>query len=304
MTTIPPSKLHIWYQASRPRSLTATYIPLALGGVLAWADDGFHLWRFVLALIGALFLQISANLINEYFDHVRGSDKEKQQGLGMIIARGLLSPKTVLAGGIVTLLAGVLIGLYFVAVTGPTILWIGLGGVLAVILYSAGPLPLAEIGLGELTVFAFMGPLMVFGAYFVQTESYSSLPLWASLPIAFLVAEIMHANNLRDLDADAARHKRTLAVSFGRRFAQNFYAFLMIGAFASVILLVIAGLAPFLTLVVLVLAPQAWSLIRTATTSLDVQELHIVLVNSAKMHARFGLLYVGAWLISVLIDSF
>lgn len=301
MTTQPQSKRLIWYQASRPRSLTATYVPLALGGVLAWEDHVFHAGRFLLALLGALFLQIAANLVNEYFDHRRGSDQEKQQGLGMIIARGLLSPTEVVIGGIVTLLIGIAIGLYFVAVTGPTILLIGILAVLVVVLYSAGPLPLAEIGLGELTVFVFMGPLLVFGAYFVQAEEFSTKPLWASLPIAFLVAEIMHANNLRDLDADAAKNKRTLAVTFGRTFAQNFYAALMIGAFFSVLLLVIVGMAPVLTLAVFILAPQARDLIKTATTSLDVQELHMVLVNSAKMHARFGIIYVGAWFVQLLL---
>ena len=64
----PPSDslINIWYQAIRPRSLTATYIPVALGGVIALENDRFHLGRFILALHGVLFLQISANLLNEY----------------------------------------------------------------------------------------------------------------------------------------------------------------------------------------------------------------------------------------------
>lgn len=299
----PPNKLSVWYKASRPRSLTATYVPLALGGVLAWDDDRFQLFHFVLALIGALALQISANLINEYFDHVRGSDTEKQQGLGMIIARKLLTPREVLAGGLVTLLIGILIGLYFVATTGPIVLVIGIGGVLAVVLYSAGPLPLSDIGLGELTVFVFMGPLLVYGAYFVLAETSSATPLWASLPIAFLVADIMHANNLRDLQADAAKDKRTLAVTFGRRFAQRLYVFLTLGSFVSVLLLIISGIAPFITLVTWVMLPMAWRLIQIATSSTEVEPLHGVLVNTAKLHAQAGTLYVISWLIAVGVEK-
>ena len=191
---VPTSQLGIWWLANRPRSLTATYVPVALGGVVAWQEGKFHLFHFLLASLGALFLQISANWVNEYFDHRRGSDKEKKQGLGMIIARGLMTPREVLIGAIVTLLLGCFIGFYFVAVTGLTILWIGIAGVLAVLLYSSGPLPLAEIGLGEITVFILMGPALVFGVYFVQAETYSILPLLASIPSSFLVANIMHAN--------------------------------------------------------------------------------------------------------------
>lgn len=298
---LPTTKLGIWYLASRPRSLTATYIPVGLGSVLAWNAGKFNIAHFFLALVGALALQISANLVNEYFDYKRGSDANKTQGLGMIIARGLLPPQDVLIGAIVTLVLGVVIGLYFVAVTGLTILWIGLGGVLAVILYSAGPLPLSDIGLGELTVFIFMGPLLVFGMYFVLTETYDSTPLWASLPIAFLTAVIMHANNLRDLDADASKHKHTLAVTFGRKFAQNFYRILIYSAFVCTFLLVLIGVAPILVLLVVILVPTAYKLVKDATSTEEVPILHGVLIRTAGLHKTFGVVYLGAWLVDVFV---
>lgn len=295
------SRWIVWYQAARPRSLTATYVPVALGGVLAWEDHQFNALRFILALLGVLFLQISANLLNEYFDYVKGSDTQKTHGLGMILARGLLTPKQVLVGGVLTLLAGVLIGLYFVAVTGPLVLWIGLGGTLAVILYTAGPYPLAYIGLGEITVFVFMGPLVVLGTYYVLAEEVSSKALWAGLPIAFLVANILHANNLRDLEADAAENKHTLATIFGRRFAQREYMVLNLGAFVVLPVLVLLGIAPVLTLLSFVLIPRAWQLVKVATSSVVTSELHQVLLGTAKLHRDFGALYVALWALSVLI---
>lgn len=295
------SLINIWYQAIRPRSLTATYIPVALGGVIALENDKFHLGRFILALLGVLFLQISANLLNEYFDYAKGSDTQKTHGLGMILARGLLTPKQVLLGGIFTLALGVVIGLYFVAITGPLILAIGIGGTLAVILYTAGPYPLAYIGLGEITVFIFMGPLIVLGTDYVLSESVHSAAIWGSLPIAFLVANILHANNLRDLDADTAENKYTLAVIFGRRFARFEYVFLTVGAFISTVLLVLSGIIPILTLLVWIFAWEAWQLIQTATHSTDPAELHLVLVKTARLHKWFGGIYVGMWLIAVII---
>ena len=101
-----------WYRAARPRTLTATYVPLGLAAVIAVQAGTFDLVRFALSLIGALFLQIAANLINEYWDYRRGADTLKQAGQGMIIKEGVLTPQSVLFGAIATVVAGSLIGLF------------------------------------------------------------------------------------------------------------------------------------------------------------------------------------------------
>src|SRR5258708_25106021 len=140
-----PAAARPWYMAARPRSLTATYAPLFLGGAVALADHVFYLDRFVLALIGALLLQIGANLVNEYVDYTRGTDSQKVDGMGMVLSRAQLTARQVLVGAVVTIVGGALIGLYLMATSGPLLLWIGLGGVLVVIFYTAGALPLTFI---------------------------------------------------------------------------------------------------------------------------------------------------------------
>ncbi len=300
-TQAKPSIWMIWYMASRPRSLTATYVPVALGGVLAYDEGVFDALAFVLALLGTLMLQISANLLNEYYDYRKGADKQKTHGLGMIIARGLLSPRQVLLGGIITLLAGIVVGLYFVVTVGWLVLWIGVGGVLAVVFYTAGPYPLAYIGLGELAVFVFMGPAIVIGTYYVQAGEVSTAALWGGLPIGFLVANILHANNLRDLDADKAQNKYTLATIFGRQFARYEYIFLMAGAFVTPTVLRLVDVAPLTTIGVAVLLPEALRLILIVYRSVSPAELHQVLLGTARLHRWFGVIYIGAWLIDALI---
>ena len=295
------NKIKIWYQAARPRSLTATYVPVALGGVLAIDHNTFDGLHFFLALVGVLLLQISANLLNEYYDFIKGSDKQKTHGLGMIIARGLLPPRQVLMGGIVTLTLGALIGIYFVFLTGLLVLAIGIGGVLAVVLYTAGPYPLAYIGLGEITVFIFMGPLIVLGTYYVQAETVHSAAVWGGMPIAFIVANILHANNLRDLEADKAEDKYTLATIFGRTFARNEYTFLTAMTYVSVVVLVLLGIAPWLTLISFLTLRQALALIKTARTSNDPAELHLVLIGTAGLHRWFGIFFVAGWLLHVVL---
>jgi 1,4-dihydroxy-2-naphthoate octaprenyltransferase len=296
-------RLNAWYRAARPRSLTATYIPLALAGVIALDDGRFDLLRFVLALIGALALQIGANLVNEYFDHVRGTDAEKQAGMGMVIKNAVLTPRMVLYGAIATVTVGVVIGLILTIATGPLVLWIGIGGVLVVILYTAGPLPLSYIGLGEIAVFVFMGPLLVLGAYYVTAQQVSWTPVLAALPIAFLVAAILHANNVRDLEADRAVHKRTMAVLFGRRFARAEYFFWLGGAYLSLIVLVAAGQMPWLTLSALGTLQEARHLIQLTLRSEDTPTLHMVQGRTAQLHRDFGILIIIGWLATLLIKA-
>ncbi len=293
---MPHSQASAWLQALRPRVFTASYVPMGLAGILALADGVFALPIFLLALLGTLLLQSAANLINEYADYRRGADEGKEAGQGMTIKRQLLSPRAVLNGALLTTLAGCLLGLFLLSQSGPLLWLIGVGGVLVAITYTAGPFPLAYHGLGELAVAIFMGPALVVGAYYVMHPTLSAARLGelclVSLPIAFMVAAILHANNIRDMDADRAVNKRTLAVRFGLRFARAEYNFLVCGAYISQALLVAGGMLPASSLLTLLTLSEALRLMRIVTTSHDIPLLHQAQGRTAKLHGSFGLLLV------------
>jgi 1,4-dihydroxy-2-naphthoate octaprenyltransferase len=299
----PLSRWQAWYRAARPRTLTATYVPLGAAAVIAIQENVFNLFTFALALLGALLLQIAANLINEYYDFRRGAEDLKQAGQGMILKTGLLGPREVLAGAIITVLGGVIIGLFLVLQSGPLLLWIGLGGVLVVILYTAGPFPLAYNGLGELAVGLFMGPLMVLGAYYVMAAQFSWTPVLVGIPIGLMSAAILDANNVRDVEADRAVNKRTLAVIFGQRAARREYALLVGGAYASVALLILAGVMPWSTLLVALTLPEAVRLTRVLLTSDDTALLHRAQGGTARLNGRFGLWLVVGWGVALLLQT-
>lgn len=305
--TLPP-RARAWYQAARPRSLTATFVPMALAAAIALGDNVFDLVRFLLSLIAAVSLQVAANLINEYVDHVRGSDEKKVAGMGMVIKGNLLTPRDVLLGAIVTVLVGVVIGLYLVSQSGPLVFYIGVVGVLVVVLYTAGPAPLAYLGLGELSVFITMGPLMVLGGYYVLAAGKVNAgllvtPILASLPIACTIANILHANNLRDLDADRAANKRTLAARFGLHFARLEYLAWMIGAYLSLVFLVAGQWLPPLTLIALATIPEALRLVNTANTTIEPLQLHILQGKTARFHRDFGAMIVIGYLAWIIIRA-
>ncbi len=301
------STISAWYQALRPRVFTASYAPMGLAGIAAVSDGVFELNRFLLALLGTLLLQSAANLINEYADYRRGADRLKEAGQGMTIKQKILSPRSVLIGAVLTTLGGCLIGLYLLSLSGPLLWLIGIGGVFVAISYTAGPFPLAYNGLGELAVAIFMGPAIVIGAYYVmwpQVGSARMLELgFISLPIAFMVAAILHANNIRDMDADRAVKKRTLAVIFGMRFARAEFIFLVIGAYVAQVLVIALGFLPAATLLALITLPEALRLIKIINSSQSIPLLHQAQGRTAKLHGQFGLLIVVGWALSLSLPA-
>lgn len=298
------SKARAWYKALRPRVFTATYAPMGMAGIVAIADGAFDAPVFLLALIGTLLLQSAANLINEYADYRRGADRLKEAGQGMTIKHKQLSPRSVLYGAVLTTLSGCLIGLYLLSQSGPLLWLIGIGGVFVAISYTAGPFPLAYNGLGEIAVAIFMGPAIIVGAYYVMAPAVSEARIGElcliSLPIAFMVAAILHANNIRDMEADRAVNKRTLAVIFGIRFARAEFIFLVIGAYVAQAIVIAFGVLPAASLLTLITLPEALRLIRVFNTSRAVPLMHQAQGRTAKLHGQFGLLMVVGWALSLL----
>ncbi len=185
--------------------------------------------------------------------------------------------------------------------TGPALLWLGLASVLAGFFYTGAPVSLAYLGLGELTVFLFMGPVIVAGAYFVQTETWSWTPVLVSLPIAFLVTGILHANNLRDIENDREHGKRTVATLIGRRAATYEYVLLIGAGYAALLLTVLLGVAAWPALIAFLTLPMAIGAVRLAARTTNPKALNLVLFRTAMLHMRFGLLMAAGLAVGLVL---
>jgi 1,4-dihydroxy-2-naphthoate octaprenyltransferase len=203
-----------------------------------------------------------------------------------------LTPQQIFIGALVCFGLGSLIGLYLVATRGIFILLIGILSVLAGWFYTAGPKAFAYIGLGEVVVFIFMGPVMVIGSYYVQMQQAPLSVVLLSLPIGFLVAAILHANNMRDLESDLAHNKRTLANILGRQASRWEYLLLVGGSFVVLIILVALGYAPLLALLPLLMLPVGINLVRRAFYTDEPRKLNRVLRATASLHSAFGWLMI------------
>lgn len=293
-------RLAIWWRALRPFSFTASMTPVLVGSAVAYHEGLFHLVRFVVTLVAAVAIHAATNLTNDYYDHVRGVDTAESIGPSGVIQQGLLAPRAVLRGGLALFALGGVLGLWLVAVVGWPILAIGAASVLAGYAYTGGPLPLGYIGLGDLTVFLFMGIVIVVGAYYVQAGTVSVAAVWASLPIAALVAAIIVVNNLRDIADDRARGKRTLATFIGERATRLECLGLLVFAYASVVAGVVLRALPFSALVVLLTLPRAARVWRVVRDGSDALTLTVGGVRgTADLHQRLGLLLAVAFFFPV-----
>jgi 1,4-dihydroxy-2-naphthoate octaprenyltransferase len=237
------SQFQRWLLAARPKTLPAAAAPVLVGTAVAISESVFQAGPALAALLGALLLQIGANLANDVFDYKKGIDTSERLGPLRVTQAGLLSPRQVLVGMWLTFGLAALIGLYLIWAGGWPVIAIGLLSIVSAIAYTGGPFPLGYHGLGDLFVFIFFGLVAVCGTYYVQSGTVSLLALWASIPIGALIVAILVVNNLRDLETDRATGKKTLAVRLGRQGTRGEYLLLLVIAGAVPPLLGFFGLA-------------------------------------------------------------
>src|SRR6266849_9033414 len=250
----------LWYRAIRPFSLSAALVPVLVGSTLATQYEPFHWWLFVLTLLGSVLVQCGTNLTDEYADHHPGKGAEhKVQAPYKVIALGLLTPAAVRRGAMTCFGIAALIGVYLVSRTNWPLVLVCLASVGVAYGYSAGPLPLGNVGLGEPLVFLFIGPVMVLGSFYVQVQTLSWAAVWLSVPVGRLVTAILVANNLRDAEEDRHSDKRTLVALWGARPVIWLFCLLVLVAFGLMPILALSGVVPWVGLLLFFLVlPQSW----------------------------------------------
>lgn len=216
-----PSALKAYFLASRPKTWIASCSPVCIGAAFVPHID----WLvFSLTLLFSLFIQIGTNFANDYFDFINGADSKMRNGPKRATQEGWIAPETMRRATFAIFAAALLIAVPLMVIAGLWSLFLAAACVIFGILYTGGPKPLGYLGLGELLVFIFFGPVATCGTFFLQT-GVVTLPVFiASLAPGFLSCSILIANNLRDEKSDRAAGKRTLVVRFGRFFGSCEYA--------------------------------------------------------------------------------
>jgi len=293
-SSLPASRAGAWLLATRPRTLVAGAVPVLVGTALAAHQGGARAMPALAALLGAVFIQIGTNLVNDYYDFKKGADRERV-GEARVTSAGLIAPEQVIAAAGFTALLAIGVGLYLASVGGWPIVAIGVASLIAGFAYTGGPFPLGYHGLGDLFVFVFFGLVAVGGTYFVQAGAWPLMAIIAAIPVGTIGTAIIVVNNLRDHESDAKVGKRTLAVRFGVAFTRAEYVTLLALAFATPVVLAVLDERPFM-LLPLLSAPLAIAPLKLVLREQG-RPLDRGLALTARLQAAFGLLFaLGLWL--------
>ena len=286
--------------ATRPWSFTMSLMSVSVGTLLA-AEEGPILWIwFAVTAIGITLFHAAANVINDYYDtlyKIDQPDSPTAKYRPHPILSGMLTPEQLLRQAIVLFSLTFAIGIVTAYLRSYHVLWIGVVGLLTSFYYTAGPAKLKHRALGEFAVFMMWGPLMVEGAYAVQRQMLSLKALYISIPFGILVALVLLANNMRDIDYDSRHNVKTLGIVLGIRKSYILFAGLIVAAYASVFGMMMAGILSLWGFLIVLSLPSAWSLLKTFRKQIpDMAD-----ALTAKFDTVFGILLIAAMLMQTVV---
>jgi 1,4-dihydroxy-2-naphthoate polyprenyltransferase len=273
---------------SRPRTLPAAVVPVAIGTALAHVERSAVLWRALLALIVAMALQVAVNFANDYSDGIRGTD-DVRVGPLRLVGSGVFPPKRVKLAAFAALGVAAVAGLVLAAVTSWWLLAVGAAAMVAAWFYTGGSKPYGYAGFGEVFVFVFFGVVAVVGTVYVQTETFPVSAWIAAVPVGLLAMALLVVNNLRDIPGDTVANKNTLAVRLGDKKTRKLYLACVGLGVAGCIPVAVAAHRPFaaLGLAALVVLRTPISVV---TNGAKGRELIAVLGGTGKAQMAFGFL--------------
>jgi len=308
-----PEVIRLWrgfWQIADPKIWIASTIPMAVGGAIAYAHlDTFHWGWFLLGCAAIYLLEIGKNAINEYIDYLSGVDtfvtpdkRTPFSGGKKTIIDGKLTLQENLVIGILTITFGSLLGIIIVFFREYNILWIGLAGVFFALFYSLPPLKLAYRGLGELVVGFTFGPLITTGTYLVQAHTISFEVVLASIPLGFIIANVLWINQYPDYEADLKGGKMNGVVRLGKKNAVNVYALLFGLAYLFILILALISLNIF-WLLPLISLPLAYRAIIVARRYYnDIPRLTEANAKTIQIYQLTGLTMIAGALLPLLFS--
>jgi 1,4-dihydroxy-2-naphthoate octaprenyltransferase len=304
------SRLWTFILATRLPFLTATFVPVLLGIAVAGLHGDFNWWLALLTVVGGAAIHVGLNVANDVFDALSGADDANVNptqfsGGSRVIQYGLVTLRQMSALSVGAYAAGTAIGIYLLTVRwSPELLAIGVAGLLLSVFYTAPPFRLVHHGLGELTTALGFGPIMVLGAYVVQTQSLAWEPFIASIPVAILIALILYVNEIPDARSDAAAGKRTLVVRWSPQQVTSAFLVSALAAFGVLVIAAMFGVVPRPTLLAVLALPLVFQIYRGIREHYSSPyELMATMGTNVQLHALFGVLLLVGYAIAIVADE-
>ena len=268
----------MWRLADPKISITS-----AAGMLIAFAAayrEGAYSWIWLVVTGLSLFcFEVAKNAAGEVVDFysgtdlaVREEDRTPFSGGKRVLVDGLLTRTQTWAVAAVFGFVGSLIGTAIAVFREPRVIWFGIAGAALAWSYHGLPLKLCYRGFGELAVGLSYGPVIVLGAYVVQTGRISGDVIWLSVPLGILIAAFLWINEFPDQDADKASGKNNLVVRLGKRNAAKALAVIYGASF------LVTALFPFLV------SFELYPLCGLLSAGFPIAALAAVLKNPSSFH--------------------
>ncbi|MET4004423.1 1,4-dihydroxy-2-naphthoate octaprenyltransferase [Arthrobacter sp. UYCu511] len=286
-----------WIAGARLRTLPMAIAPVIIGTGAAYDLGALHWGRAVLAALVALLLQIGVNYANDYSDGIRGTD-EVRVGPLRLVGSGVAKASHVKMAAFAALGLAMVAGLALVLLSQAWwLLLVGAGAVLAAWGYTGGKNPYGYMGLGDVFVFIFFGPVATLGTTFTQAGQVSTAAVLGSIGTGLIAVALLMANNVRDIPTDTEVGKRTLAVRLGDKNARLSYVVMLV--LPLVLMMILVPAKPWILLVLLLLPfmlMPSWLMLKGKKR----KSLIPVLQQTGLINLGFSVLFAAAMVLTAL----
>lgn len=276
------NKVKLWFRIARPGTLAATFSPVFIGLMIAATKTDINYLTAFITLIGGTAIQVISNFVNDYYDFKKGLDKAGRVGFKRAIAEGEVTANAMKRAIFIATAIAVLCGSYLIYKGGLPILSIGVLSLLFAWLYTATSKSLSYLGIADIFVLIFFGPVATVGTTYLQTGTFDNQSFWYGIVCGLISTCVLVTNNVRDFDTDRKAGKKSLPVRLGKKFGEYEY---LVAILASLPVLYLGGarLVPYFIVI-------PGLILYTKLLKAHGQEYNKVLVNTGKLNLLFALL--------------
>ena len=257
-----------WFMVTRPWGYALSIMPAALAVAYVFFENSVtpldvNWWYGILAVIASPILQAGGNMMSDYYDYKNNVDRKETYGSSRMLVNKQFEPREVYWFSISMMVIGNIIGIYLLLNTSWHLLWIGLAGIIGSYFYFF----MKYRALGDLNIFIIYGQLISLGTYLVMTNTLSWKMLLVAAAPGFLIVNVLHANNTRDIKHDGVAKIKTAAMLLGIKGSIIYYFAFTIGAYLLIVLCVIFGIQHWATLLIFISLPMALKLMKQMRTA-------------------------------------
>lgn len=293
--------LSVWFRVIRVRFLLASVIAVSVGLAINWQQNSMiDPFDAILTFAGVMALHASVDLLNDFWDFKRGIDakttRTRMSGGTGVLPEGLLKPSTVYRAGVVFLIIGSLIGIYFVITDGIIIVVLLGFAVLSIYFYST---KIVDSGLGEFFV-AVKGAMIVLGTFYIQSGQITMESILAGIVVGSLSSLVLFIASFPDHDADKSKGRKTLVIAAGKQKAAKLFWIFPLISYVSIIIGVYTNLFPLISLISFLSVPLMIQSGLGLQKNFNSVENLVPFMSSTLMFSRItGALFVASFLIGI-----